>query len=70
MRQLLHCLKVYEAIRNDLGTRKKERAVRLEMGAGGYVAQTALNDLERQLSEALKLTFETRQAAYAEEVHP
>lgn len=55
-------------MRSDLGTRKRERAIRLDVGPRGNIHQTALQDLEKQLAEALKATFEARQAAYNEEV--
>ena len=55
-------------MRHDLGTRRRERCVRLDVGPRGAVLQASLNDLERQLADALRATFEARQAAYDEEV--
>ena len=63
-------MQVFESVRHDLGTRRRERCVRLDVGPRGAVLQASLNDLERQLADALRATFEARQAAYDEEVHP
>ncbi|BDA42989.1 Trafficking protein particle complex subunit 10 [Coccomyxa sp. Obi] len=57
--------KVFAALRNDFSTRRRERCMRLDF-SGGLV--TGVDDLERQLRDAVKSTFEARAAAYDEEV--
>lgn len=56
---------VFAALRNDFSTRRRERCMRLDF-SGGLV--TGVDDLERQLRDAVKSTFEARAAAYDEEV--
>lgn len=58
------------AVRGDIGTRKQDRVVRLDLSQQGRVAQASIAELERQLTEAFRVTFAARQAAYDDEVFP
>jgi hypothetical protein len=58
-------VQVFAALRSDFSTRRRERCMRLDF-SGGLV--TGVDDLERQLRDAVKSTFEARAAAYDEEV--
>lgn len=61
-------MQVYDSIRSDIGTKKRDRVVRIEVGPRRSVAPASINDLEKQMAEALKLTFSIRQAAYDDAV--
>ncbi|KAK9863262.1 hypothetical protein WJX84_010782, partial [Apatococcus fuscideae] len=61
--------KVMEALRHDFSSRRRERCVRLDLIAGGSkITVAGLDELERLLREAVKASFEARQAAYDDEV--
>ncbi|KAK9858891.1 hypothetical protein WJX84_005283, partial [Apatococcus fuscideae] len=62
--------KVMEALRHDFSTRRRERCVRLDLMTTGSskVTVAGLDELERLLREAVKASFEARQAAYDDEV--
>ena len=58
-----------EALRHDFSSRRRERCVRLDLIAGGSkITVAGLDELERLLREAVKASFEARQAAYDDEV--
>ena len=59
---------VFEALRHDFNTRRRERCVRLDLPYEGRGSITGLEDLERFLKDAVKASYEARQAAYEEEV--
>ena len=61
---------VMEALRHDFSTRRRERCVRLDLVTTGSnkVTVAGLDELERLLREAVKASFEARQAAYDDEV--
>lgn len=61
-----------EALRHDFSTRRRERCVRLDLLTSGSnkVTVAGLDELERLLREAVKASFEARQAAYDDEVPP
>ncbi|KAK9806020.1 hypothetical protein WJX73_006019 [Symbiochloris irregularis] len=59
--------KVFEALKSEFSSRKRDRCVRLEaLGPRGVI--TGLEELERLLKEAIKATFEAREKAYDAEV--
>ena len=65
--------KVLEAMRKDLGSKRRERVVRLDPPppGGGPASRTSLAglpELEAALTEAIRASFEARAAAYEEEV--
>ena len=57
---------VYQALRSDFSSRRKDRCIRVDF-SGGVVS--GMDDLERMLRDAIKSTFEARAAAYDEQVH-
>ena len=59
---------VLKAVKGDIGTRKQDRVVRLDLDPQGRIPQSCLLDLERQLIDAFKACFTARQAAYDDEV--
>ena len=61
-------VQVFDMVKSDIGTRKKDRVVRIEIGPRGAVSIACINDLEKQMADALKLTFSARQAAYDDAV--
>lgn len=63
-------LQVFKAVKGDIGTRKQDRVVRLDLDPQGRVPQSCMLDLERQLIDAFKACFSARQAAYDDEVPP
>ncbi|KAA6429506.1 MAG: TRAPPII tethering factor, partial [Trebouxia sp. A1-2] len=61
--------KVFDALRYDFDTRKRERCVRLDFPVQqGQGSIAGLEELEQLLKAAVKTSFETRAAAYEEEV--
>lgn len=58
-------VQVFQALRSDFSSRRKDRCVRVDF-SGGMVS--GVDDLERMLRDAIKSTFETRAAAYDEQV--
>ena len=58
---------VLDAVKHDLA-RKSNRCVRLDVGPRGAVPHAQLGELDRQLADALRGTFEARRAAYDDEV--
>ena len=61
-------MQVFEALRHDFNTRRRERCVRLDLPPGGRGSIAGLEDLERFLKDAVKASYEARQGAYEEEV--
>lgn len=61
-------LQVFSSVRGDIGTRKQDRVVRLDLGQQGTVSHASILELERQLAEAFRVTFAARQAAYDDQV--
>lgn len=60
---------MFESLRHDFNSRKRERCVRLDLpSAPGRGSVAGLDELERHLKEAVKASFEARAAAYDEEV--
>ena len=55
-------------MRGDIGTRKQDRVVRLDLGQQGHISPSSIVELERQLADAFRTTFAARQAAYDDEV--
>ena len=56
---------MYQALRSDFSSRRKDRCIRVDF-SGGVVS--GMDDLERMLRDAIKSTFEARAAAYDEQV--
>ncbi len=62
-------VQVFDALRYDFDTRKRERCVRLDFPVQqGQGSIAGLEELEQLLKAAVKTSFETRAAAYEEEV--
>ncbi len=60
---------VFDALRYDFDTRKRERCVRLDFPVQqGQGSIAGLEELEQLLKAAVETSFETRAAAYEEEV--
>lgn len=60
---------VFDALRHDFNTRRRERCVRLDFPLQqGQGSVGGLEDLEQLIKGAIKASFETRAAAYEEEV--
>ena len=67
----LTSLQVFDALRHDFNTRRRERCVRLDFPVQqGQGSIAGLEELEQLLKAAIKASFETRAAAYEEEVCP
>ena len=58
-------VQVFQALRSDFSSRRKDRCIRVDF-SGGMVS--GVDDLERMLRDAIKTTFEARAAAYDEQV--
>lgn len=59
---------VFDALRHDFNTRRRERCVRLDFPLQpGQGSVGGLEDLEQLIKAAIKASFETRAAAYEEE---
>ena len=68
---ILTSLQVFDALRHDFNTRRRERCVRLDFPVQqGQGSIAGLEELEQLLKAAIKASFETRAAAYEEEVCP
>ena len=62
-------IQVFDALRHDFNTRRRERCVRLDFPVQqGQGSIAGLEELEQLLKAAVKASFETRAAAYEEEV--
>ena len=62
-------LQVFDALRHDFNTRRRERCVRLDFPAQqGQGSVGGLEELEQLIKASIKASFETRAAAYEEEV--
>ncbi len=60
---------MFDALRHDFNTRRRERCVRLDFPVQqGQGSIAGLEELEQLLKAAVKASFETRAAAYEEEV--
>ncbi|GMH45221.1 hypothetical protein BSKO_13178 [Bryopsis sp. KO-2023] len=64
--------KVFEKLQNDFNPKRLERCVRLDFAFGpsreSAVTILGMDDLARTLKDCVKASFQTRQAAYEEEV--
>lgn len=58
---------VFQALKSDFSSRRRDRCIRVDF-SGGMVS--GVDDLERMLRDAIKSTFEARAAAYDEQVTP
>lgn len=65
--QLPAACQVFEALRSEFNTRKRDRCVRLE-ALGPRNVVTGLEELDRLIKEAVVATFEARAKAYDQEV--
>ena len=64
-----YLIQVFDALRHDFNTRRRERCVRLDFPVQqGQGSIAGLEELEQLLKAAVKASFETRAAAYEEEV--